>query len=507
VLGFEPYDTFSSPRFADIDGDGADDGTERTKGSDPSRADTDGDGVNDGKDKTPLRRNFNDQIVVNQVVGASANDPAGVQIAIDPATGLPVIAYTTLNQSGQPRRNLWFVRCTEIDCRNNSETAKLVTYGDNLGWRHARSSFDVEIVGGRPVFAFRSDTRPNGATEGGGGLWVLACATPDCSGPASNHSFKLVAGDENWLADGSLLCEGRHQRWYGYFAEISPVPGDTGQYLVTAQYDYTRTQRSGCLTPSEWRRGGLVRYFCDGPECKDPRGGRFGERDEGGNTARPAETGWGADAGYVRDSNGQLRPAIVYTIGNGNDVFYVRCDTLQCSNPSLANLTSLVGIAPGERDFDVVDAGTGAPGFVFAGTNDVRWVECTNMACTDPIKVSTIASADIAMQGSVDVMYTPVDHPSPSPIWTFVNSDGNLSAVSCPTNTTYDLNTGACGAKSLVRNELDLTAAAPMVLGDRFDALLGADGLPLFAYLHNPGGGAQLHVVHAGDTVATPPAR
>jgi hypothetical protein len=54
VVGRVPFEVFSNPAFADLDGDGLDDAEERALGTDPNNPDTDGDLKEDGDDTKPL---------------------------------------------------------------------------------------------------------------------------------------------------------------------------------------------------------------------------------------------------------------------------------------------------------------------------------------------------------------------------------------------------------------------------------------------------------------------
>jgi hypothetical protein len=493
VLGMPIYSTFSHPKYIDIDGDGVPDKTERARGTDPYRADTDGDGIPDNIDPKPLRRSFHEQAVVAQTGDADASPPTGVKMAIDPNTGLPVIAYTTRNTAGGTRRNLWLVRCSTIDCRE-SVTPVMVTHGTDLGWDRSTTSFDVEIVGGNPVLAFRSASRPDGAQSGNGGLWVVRCGTPDCSG---SKQFIQISTDGRYHESPCWS----HYRDYGFSTEISRVPDNPNAYLITSG-----THRKHDIEESPFCWGSdsyyteIMTTYCRTPDCTN-------RADHLRDVLQPVGYGAGLDATYVKTMSNppQYVPVMVHSDAAGK-VLYQRCASLECPTSTVLDLTAKVGSATGTRHFDVIDTGTGAAAFVFASGSNLIWVQCDTLACTSPT-VRTIATSSAPITGSVDVMFTPVDHDPPSPVWSYVTpgTAATLSVAACPAGMNYSLATGDCGGTALVHNQLALTTAEPMIVGRRFDAMLGADGLPLFAYIHNPGGGAQLRVVHAGDSVCTPP--
>jgi hypothetical protein len=485
-LGIAPYETYSSPRSADIDGDGVNDKTERAKGSDPNRADTDGDGILDKDDPLPLRRSFLEQTLIPQLLEV---DPplAGVKVAIDTESGLPAIAFTTRESSTSAVRTLWLVRCRSFDCRGEQPAAVRVTSGAYLGYAFARPAFDLAIIDGRPVFAFRSDTTPDGAEDPGTtrsrGLWVATCADADCQ---SHSAIEFEFVEMDYWSDSH--CWRSRNGFYGLFPDIVPNPTDDDGFLLMTQRRWEDDDSGWCAGYNDQYAGALVSYYCDTGGCTD---GKLIRQVDGND-----QYGWGLAATYVAVGNGQYLPAVVYSRNPG--VMYRKCNNFECSTSVEVNLTSAVGTVPDVRHFDIIDNGDGAPAFVVATDTELKWVDCNDMDCAAPTVRTIPTQGGIDPAGSVQVVLTALDHPVPTPVWSYVNAAGHLAATACPIGKAYDVAAGDCSGSPLVPNALDTTIA-----GGRFDADLGPDGLPLFGYIHNPGAGPQLRLIHAGDTLCT----
>ena len=78
VVGREVYSVLSSPRLADVDGDGWNDSRERQEGTDPALADTDSDSVLDSTDADPLDPN----VSVNQLPQISDSNLAEMNLQV-----------------------------------------------------------------------------------------------------------------------------------------------------------------------------------------------------------------------------------------------------------------------------------------------------------------------------------------------------------------------------------------------------------------------------------------
>jgi len=86
------YQVFSDPRFADLDGDGLNDASERAAGTDPRLRDTDGDGLNDNVDLQPL--------TFNAPPANTLNTPSANQAVVSisgTATGTVALTSVTIN--------------------------------------------------------------------------------------------------------------------------------------------------------------------------------------------------------------------------------------------------------------------------------------------------------------------------------------------------------------------------------------------------------------------------
>lgn len=376
--------------------------------------------------------------------------PLAITIGRD---GLPIIAYINIRQevlSGV--RELFLARCGNIACTSFFSNKKLVDAPDG--------KFVAMAIGanGFPVIAYQT-----GQTN----LRLIQCDDVACA----NFSNDLVDGDPNTMP-----------ATLGAYTSVAigtdgcPVIAYRGR--DDSSQDVLRVARRSSptcsITPTDWS----LSYQCG----------------SGSNLGSHNDIAIGID-GY---------PAIVTYCRNApfRHLRFVHCNDIACQNKSVANIDS--------NNDDVGKYASMAIGFdglpiisyydAFTGSGSLKVVKCLTPTCLDVSGNNAFTSAIIDDDGPKDVgSYTSIA----------IGSDGLPIIAYYEDATSGKLRVAKCGTLSCTDGSGNPVASVSILdgtnAGKTTSLAIGADGLPIIAYLKTGGGpGERLTVTHCGSEYCIP---